>query len=91
MNNKMLKGLVEAGAIKAVSIIANGSVVHAEIVTLSGDKKVITTQAGAIKTWATIDSAAKWLKTLGLGTMKLEVGQWLPNQKGLLLWLLVID
>jgi hypothetical protein len=25
MNNKMLKGLVEAGAIKAVSIIANGS------------------------------------------------------------------
>ena len=39
----MLKGLVEAGAVKAVSIIANGSVVHAEIITLSGDKKVITT------------------------------------------------
>jgi len=85
MNNKMLKGLVEAGAIKAVSIIANGSVVHAEIVTLSGDKKVITTQAGAIKTWGTIDSAARWLKTIGLGTIKLEVGKWLPNQKGLLL------
>ena len=45
MNNKMLKGLVEAGAVKAVSIIANGSVVHAEILTLSGDKKVITTPA----------------------------------------------
>ena len=87
MNNKILKGLVEAGAIKAVSIIANGSIVHAEIVTLSGDKKVITTQAGAIKTWGTIDSAAKWLKTIGLGTIKLEVGKWLPNQKGLLLWL----
>ena len=85
MNNKMLKGLVEAGAVKAVSIIANGSVVHAEILTLSGDKKVITTQAGAIKTWGTIDSAAKWLKTLGVGTMKLEVGKWMPNQKGLLL------
>ena len=70
---------------KAVSIIANGSVVHAEILTLSGDKKVITTQAGAIKTWGTIDSAAKWLKTIGLGTIKLEVGKWLPNQKGLLL------
>ena len=49
MNNKMLKGLVEAGAIKAVSIIANGFVVHAEVVTLSGDKKVITAQAEAIK------------------------------------------
>jgi len=85
MNNKMLKGLVEAGAIKAVSIIANGSLVHAEVITLSGDKKVITTQAGTIKTWGTIDSAAKWLKTLGLGTMRLEVGKWMPNQKGLLL------
>ena len=81
----MLKGLVDAGAIKAVNIIANGSLVHAEVVTLSGDKKVITTQTGTIKTWATIDSAAKWLKTLGLGTMKLEVGKWMPNQKGLLL------
>ena len=80
----MLKGLVEAGAVKAVSIIASGSVVHAEILTLSGDKKVITTQAGAIKTCGTIDSAAKWLKMLGLGTMKLEVGKWMPNQKGLL-------
>ena len=29
--------------------------------------------------------AAKWLKKLGLGTMKLEVGKWAPNQKGLLL------
>ena len=85
MNNKMLKGLVEAGAVKAVSIIANGSVVHAEILTISGDKKVITTQAGTIKTWGTIDSAAKWLKMLGLGTMKLEVGKWMPNQRGLLL------
>ena len=83
MNNKMLKGLVEAGAIKAVSIIANGAVVHAEVLTLSGNKKVITTQTGTIKTWGTIDSAAKWLKKLGLGTMKLEVGKWIPNQRGL--------
>ena len=82
MNNKMLKGLVEAGAVKALSIIASGSVLFAEILTLSGD---ITTQAGAIKTWSTIDSAAYWLKTLGLGTMKLEVGKWMPNQRGLLL------
>ena len=85
MNNKMLKGLVEAGAVKAVSIIANGAIIHAEILTLSGDKKVITTQAGTIKTWGTIDSAAKWLKKIGLGTMKLEVGKWAPNQRGLLL------
>ena len=40
-------------------------------------------QVGSIKTWGTIDSAAKWLKTLGIGTMKLEAGKWMPNQKGL--------
>lgn len=49
MNNKMLKSFVEVVVVKAVSIIANGSVVHAEVVTLSGDKKVITARAGAIK------------------------------------------
>ena len=42
-------------------------------------------KAGAIKTWGTIDSAAKWLKKVGLGTMKLGVGKWAPNQRGLLL------
>ena len=57
----MLKGLVEAGAVKAFSIIANGATIHAEILTHSGDKKFITTQARTIKTWGTIDSAAKWL------------------------------
>ena len=79
----MLQGLVEAGAVKAVSIIANGAIIHAEICTLNGDKKVITTHAGGIKTWASIDSAAKWLKKVGLGTIKLEVGKWSPNQKSM--------
>ena len=83
MHNKMLQGLVEAGAVKVVSIIANGAIIHAEICTLSGDKKVITTHAGSIKTWASIDSAAKWLKKVGLGTIKLEVGKWSPNQKSM--------
>ena len=30
-----------------------------------------------------LGSAAKWLKTLGLGTMGLKVGKWMSNQKGL--------
>jgi len=49
MNNKMLKSCVEVVVVKALSIIANGSAVHAEVVTLSGDKKVITARAGTIK------------------------------------------
>ena len=36
--NRLDPNLEEVPQIKAVSIIANGSVVHAEVVTLSGDK-----------------------------------------------------
>ena len=67
-----------------VSIIANRAVTHAKISTLSGDKKVITAHAGTIKTWASIDSADKWLKKAGLGNIKLEVSQWSPNQKSMI-------
>ena len=39
-----------------------------------------TTNKGAIKTWASIDSSARWLKKIGIGRIELEIGQWLPNQ-----------
>ena len=58
---------------------------HAEILNLSGDKKVITTQVGTIKTQGSIDSVAMWLKKLGLGTMKLDEWKWISNQKDLFL------
>ena len=45
-----IKKCVKIGTIKAVSIIANGSIVHAEVVTLSGDKKVIVSMGSIIGT-----------------------------------------
>tara|TARA_R110001606_G_scaffold399285_2_gene583679 strand:+ start:7712 stop:7960 length:249 start_codon:yes stop_codon:yes gene_type:complete len=62
MDSKTLKALIEAGAVKQVSIIADGATVHIKFTTRNGDSNPATTLKGAIKTWSTIDSAAKWLR-----------------------------
>ena len=82
MNEKTIKALVEAGAVKKVMIVADGSAVHVKVVTKT-DSVTATTLKGAIKTWATIDSSARWVRGLGIGKAQLEISKWLPRQKGL--------
>ena len=82
MNEKTIKALVEAGAVKKVIIAAEGATIHVDIVT-QGGSTTATTLKGAIKTWATIDASAKWVKNLGIGRIQLVVEKWLPGQKGL--------
>jgi hypothetical protein len=82
VNEKTIRALVEAGAVKNVLLIADGSTVHVDILTQAGATTATTTK-GAIKTWATLDSAAKWIKGLGVGKAQLEISRWLPGQKGL--------
>ena len=82
MNEKTIRALVEAGAIKNVLLIADGAAVHVDIVTQAG-ATTATTNKGAVKTWATIDSSAKWIKGLGIGKAQLEISRWFPGQKGL--------
>ena len=84
MNEKTIRALVEAGAVKKVQLIADGAVIHAEIFTQNG-AVTATTNRGAIKTWATLDAAAKWTKNLGVGSIYLEMSRWLPSQRGLTL------
>ena len=84
MNSTTLKALIEAGAIKSVCIVADGGVVHASITTGSGNSQPATTLKGDIKTWSTIDSAAKWVRNQGIGSMKLNVDRWRPAQRTML-------
>jgi hypothetical protein len=84
MDSKSIKLLLEAGAIKNVSIIAEGSTIHAVITTNSGTPQPATTLKGDLKIWSTIDSAAKYIRSLGVGKVKLEFSKWNPKQKGLL-------
>ena len=44
---------------------------------------VATTLKGAIKTWATLDAAAKWVRLLGIGAAQLQLAKWAPDQKAL--------
>ncbi len=82
MNEKTIRALVEAGAVKKVMMVADGAVIHVDIVT-QGGSTTATTLKGSIKTWATIDGSAKWIKNLGIGRIQLVVEKWLPGQKSI--------
>jgi predicted aspartyl protease len=82
MNEKTIRALVEAGAVKKVLMVADGAAIHVDIIT-HGGSTTVTTLKGAIKTWVTIDASAKWVKSLGVGRIQLVVEKWLPDQKRL--------
>jgi len=82
MNEKILRALVEAGAVKKIKITAEGSTIYVEAYTGS-EVTTAKTIKGKLKTWRTIDSAAKWVRSLGIGQIQLDVERWQPEQKKL--------
>jgi len=82
MNEKILRALVEAGAVKKVKITAEGSTIYVEAYTGS-EATTAKTIKGKLKTWSTIDSAAKWVRSLRIGQMQLDMAKWQPEQKKL--------
>lgn len=82
MNEKTLKILIEAGAVRKVCIVAEGSLFHVEAATPT-TTVTATTVAGAIKTWSTLDTCAKWVRGLGLGVAQINLSRWTPNQRSL--------
>ena len=81
MNEKTIKALVDAGAVKKVLIIAEGSAIHVDIVTQND--VVTATLKGTIKLWVTLDTSAKWVRNLGIGRVQLVMDKWLPAQRSL--------
>ena len=82
MNEKTIRALISAGAIKKVKIIADGSLIYVELVS-PNETFTANTIKGKLKTWSSIDSASKWVKSLGVGYAMLELAKWQPKQKGL--------
>ncbi len=80
MDEKMMKAMVAAGAIKKVHIIGNGARFHVEANTLNGSVTA-ETHKGKIKTWVTLDAAAKWVRGLGVGTANVNLAHWQPGQR----------
>jgi len=82
MNERTLKALVEAGAVRRVSIVADGALFRVEAQT-GGGPVIASTQRGAMKTWKSLDAAARWVRGLGIGSARLELGGWRPGQRRL--------
>lgn len=82
MNEKTLRALVEAGAVKRIRIVAIGARFHVEADTPSATV-VAATGKGSPRTWGTLDASARWVRALGVGTAQLDVSRWQPGQRGL--------
>lgn len=82
MDERTLKALVAAGAVRKIDIIATGSRFHVEASTPNG---AITaeTRAGKVRTWVTLDAAARWVRGLGMGGANVNLTHWQPSQREL--------
>ena len=82
MDEKTLKTLVAAGAVKRIDIIGRGARFHIEARTPNGPLTA-ETRKGKIKTWVTLDAAARWVRSLGVGSAQVNLAQWQPAQREL--------
>ena len=58
MDERLLKAMVAAGAVKNINIIASGARFHVEVKTPNGPITA-ETRKGKVRTWVTLDAAAK--------------------------------
>jgi hypothetical protein len=82
MDERMLKAMVAAGAIRNIKIIANGARFHIEVRTPNG-QMTAETRKGKVRTWVTLDAAARWVRALGLGGAHVNLTHWQPGQREL--------
>jgi len=82
MDERTLRALVEAGAVRTVRIIADGGEFRVEAET-GGGSVTASTLRGALKTWRSLDATARWVRGLGIGSARLELSGWRPDQRRL--------
>ena len=82
MDEKTLRTLIAAGAVKKIHIVGRGAQFHVEASTPNG-ALAAETQRGKIKTWVTLDAAARWVRSLGIGSAQVSLAQWQPGQREL--------
>ena len=79
MDEKTLRALVDAGAVKRVRDVADGSCFHVEVETQTGPVAASTVE-GSLKSWVTLDATAKWVRSVGAGAVLVELDNWQPGQ-----------
>ncbi len=84
MNEKTLRALIDAGAVKRMRIIGDGARFHVEADTATGTL-IAATGKGAPRTFGSLDATARWMRKLGIGSAQLDVSRWQPGQRNLAL------
>jgi len=82
MDERTLRALIDAGAVKRVRIVARGARFHVEFETPTSTIPA-STRRGAVRAWASLDAAARWTKNLGIGQAIVELAHWTPAQRQL--------
>lgn len=82
MDERLLKAMVAAGAVKNINIIASGARFHVEVKTPNGPITA-ETRKGKVRTWVTLDAAARWVRGLGVGAAQVNLTHWQPSQREL--------
>jgi hypothetical protein len=82
VDKKTMLALADANAIRKVLITANGSLLYIRVMTPTGEHNV-QTNAGRLKTWSTLDACARWLHTVGIGKIQMDIAKWHPHQRGM--------
>ena len=85
MDEKTLRTLIEAGGVKHLHIIADGALFHVDVVTAKQGAVTALTGKGTVKTWATLDATARWVRSFGIGKIQLDLTHWQSQQKRLML------
>ena len=80
MNEKIMKAMVATGVVKKIDIVASGGHFHIEANTPNGPVTA-ETQKGKVKTWVSLDAAARWVRSLGIGSAHLKIANWQPGQR----------
>ncbi|MDZ7785019.1 MAG: hypothetical protein U5K56_19425 [Halioglobus sp.] len=79
MDEKTLKALVDAGAVKRVNIIGNGTGLSRGGYDFHRHHFSAMTLKGTPKTWRSLDAAAKWVRGLGMGNAYIDLARWEPG------------
>ena len=82
MDERALRTLVDAAAIRRTRIVGRGEAFHVEVDS-PGRSFTIETAKGGLRTWRSLDAVAKWLRSVGIAEAQVNVAQWAPGQKGL--------
>lgn len=85
MNEQTLRALIEAGSVKQLHIIADGALFHVNVLTTRKGTMTALTNKGAVKTWSTLDATARWVFSMGIGKVQLDLTHWQSQQKRLML------